>query len=386
MPSPFTCLLALASLASSSVCAGPKPELKAKSFLLFAGTYTQKESKGIYAWRFNAATGEVEALGLAAETVNPSFLVLHPNGKTLYAVNEVDSFQGQRSGAVSAFSVDRATGRLALLNQVASGGADPCHLALDRSGRHLFVANYTGGSVAVLPLEMDGRLKEASDLVQHVGTVVDPKRQGAPHAHAVTLSPDERFAFVTDLGLDRIFSYRFDATKGTLSPNEVPFARVAPGAGPRHFTFHPAGRLAYAINELQSSVTAFAFDPKLGALLELQTTSTLPAEAKGENDCAEILIHPNGKFLYGSNRGHDSLAVFGIGPGGLISPLEYVPTGGRTPRHFAMDPTGAYLFAENQASNNVVLFRVDAKTGRVTPTGKTFSVGAPVCLTFMSLD
>lgn len=383
MRNPVISLLCLTCLAMATPLLAAK---SAKSYLLFAGTYTQKESKGIYAWRFSAVTGKVEALGLAAETVNPSYLVVHPSGKTLYAVNEVDAFLGRKSGAVSAFSVDRATGRLMLLNQVASRGADPCHLALNRSGRHLFVANYTGGNVAVLPIEADGRLKEASGFVQHVGTVVDAKRQGAPHAHAVTLSPDERFAFVADLGLDRIFSYRFDAAKGTLSPNEVPFARVAPVAGPRHFVFHPAGRLAYAINELQSSVTAFAFDSKRGALLELQTVSTLPADAKGENDCAEILIHPNGRLLFGSNRGHDSIAVFGIGARGHLTHLGSVPTGGRTPRHIALDPTGAYLFAENQESNNVVLFRVDAKTGRLTPTGVTFPVAAPVCLAFLAVE
>lgn len=388
MPFPFNRFLALTCLASLGFSADPKPQAKqqAKSFLLFAGTYTQKESKGIYAWRFHAATGKAEALGLVAESVNPSFLALHPNGKVLYAVNEVDAFQGQKSGAVSAFSLDRATGRLAQLNQVASRGADPCHLILDRSGQHLFVANYTGGNAALLPIGPDGSLKEATGFVQHEGTVVDPKRQGAPHAHAVTLSPDECFAFVADLGLDRIFIYRFHAAEGTLTPNEPPFARVAPGAGPRHFAFHPAGRFAYAINELQSSVTVFSFDPERGALLELQTASTLPAGAKGGNDCAEILIHPNGKFLYGSNRGHDSIAVFRIGARGSLRLLECVPTGGRTPRHFALDPTGAYLFAENQESNDVTLFRVDAESGHLEPTGETLFVPAPACLAFLALE
>ncbi len=355
--------------------------------LVYVGTYTTQTSKGIYGFRLREATGELTPLGLAAETVSPSFLAVHPNRKFLYAVSEVAEFAGQKSGAVSAFAIDPATGKLALLNQVASRGGGPCYLAVDRTGKAVLLANYGGGSVAALPVLPDGRLGEASAFVQHAGSSLNAKRQQEPHAHSINLSPDNRFAVAADLGLDQLLVYRFDPAKGSLAPNEPAFAKVKPGAGPRHFAFHPKGRFAYVINELHSTVTAFTYDPRRGVLAEAGTVSTLPADFGGNNSTAEVQAHPSGKFLYGSNRGHNSIAVFAIDPRrGALAPVEHVPTQGRTPRNFGIDPSGSWLLAANQQSDTVVVFRIDAKTGRLTPTGQVVDVPTPVCVRLLYLD
>lgn len=358
-------------------------------YLVYVGTYTQEgsKSKGIYAYRFDEATNQITSLGLAAETINPSFVAIHPNGRFLYAVNEVQNYQGPNSGGVSAFSIDRATGKLTFLNEVSSRGADPCYIIVDKAGKHVLVANYTGGSIAVFPISADGKLAEPSAVVQHTGHGTDPKRQEGPHAHSIDLSPDNRFAFVDDLGLDELKVYQYDNAKGSLTPNAQPFAKLDPGAGPRHFALHPSGKFAYVIAEMGSTVTAFSLDLKTGSLQRLQTVSTLPKDFKGENDDAEIQIHPSGKFLYASNRGHDSIAVFAIDPQkGALTPIEDVPTQGQIPRSFEIDPTGNFLFAENQKSDNIVVFRIDPKTGRLTPSGKVLEVGSPVDVKFLKLD
>jgi len=356
-------------------------------YLVYIGTYTRGESKGIYAYRLETATGKLTPLGLAAETPNPSFLAVHPNRRFLYAVSEIASFEGRKSGAVSAFTIDAGSGKLAFLNKVPSGGAGPCHVVVDKTGKNLLVANYGGGSAAVLPLSEDGTLREASAFVQHSGSSVNPKRQQEPHAHSINVSPDNHYAVVADLGLDQVLVYRFDAAKGTLAPNEPPYAKVNPGAGPRHFAFHPGGKFAYVINELQSTVTAFRWDTGRGVFTGLQTVSTLPKDFSGDNTTAEVQAHPTGKFLYGSNRGHDSIAVFAVdGAKGTLAAVEHVSTQGRTPRNFGIDPTGSYLIAANQAGNSIVVFRIDAKTGRLTPTGETHQVGAPVCVKFVPLN
>lgn len=352
-------------------------------YLVYIGTYT-KQSKGIYAWRFRPATGELIELGLAAETPNPSFLAIHPNRRFLYAVSEISNYEGQKAGAVSAFSIDPVTGKLTFLNRVASKGAGPCHLNTDRTGKCLLVANYGGGSVAAFPIHNDGRLGEASAFIQHTGSSVNPKRQQGPHAHSVNISPDNRFAIVADLGLDQVLVYRLDPGKGSLAANEPPFVKVHPGAGPRHFSFHPGGKFAYVINEMESTVTAFAWDGRLGVLKEVQTVSTLPQDFSGNNSTAEVVVHPSGKYLYGSNRGHDSIAVFAIDPSkGTLKPVEHVPTQGKVPRNFAIDPSGSYLFAANQNSASVVVFRIDGKTGRLSPAGKVLEVDSPVCVRFV---
>jgi 6-phosphogluconolactonase len=357
------------------------------SYLMYIGTYTEHSSKGIYAYRFNAETGKATSLGIAAETTNPSFLAVDPTKKFLYAVNEISEYEGQKTGGVSAFVIDPKTGKLTFLNEVSSEGPGPCHITLDRTGKYVLVANYDGGSLAAYPMLDDGRLGKPSAKVQHSGHGADPERQGKPHAHWIGLSPDNRFAFAVDLGLDKVLIYRFDPAKGTLVPNDPAFAAVDPGAGPRHFSLDPSGKFGYVINELGSTITAFSHDAKAGALQKMQTISTLPEDFKGKNDTAEIVVHPNGKFLYGSNRGHDSIAVFAINrANGSLKPIDYVSTQGKTPRNFEIDPSGGYLFAADQDSDKVVVFRIDPNTGHLTPTGEVLQVPSPVCVRLVALQ
>lgn len=358
-------------------------------YLMYVGTYTQDKSssKGIYAYRYDAATQEITPLGLAAETTNPSWVAIHPNERFLYAVNEIQNYNGPNTGGVTAFSIDRSTGKLTFLNEVSSRGADPCYITVDPSGTYVLVANYTGGSIASFPISSDGKLGEASAFVQHTGHSINPKRQEAAHAHSIDLSPDERFAFVDDLGLDELLVYKFDKRRGSLKPNNPPFAKLDAGAGPRHFALAPSGEYAYVISELASTVTAFSFAAKAGTFNRLQTISALPDGFKGENDDAEIEVHPSGRFLYASNRGHDSITVFAIDPEkGRLSLVEHTSTQGKTPRNFAIDPTGTLLFAENQESNNIVVFGIDQKTGKLTRRGKTLEVGQPVCIKFLKVE
>ncbi len=364
--------------------AGTPPKHK---FLLFVGTYTNKESKGIYAYRFDAASSELTPLGVAAETTNPSFLATDPSRRFLYAVNEVQNYQGASSGAVSAFSIDHRTGKLQLLNQVPSRGADPCYIAFDKTGKYALVANYTGGSVAVFPVRPDGLIGESSAFVQHAGSSVNHERQDGPHAHWIETTPDNRFAIAADLGLDKLIVYRFDRIAGSLTANDPPYAKLDPGAGPRHVAFHPNGKFAFVVNELQSTVTAFSYDPRLGALQKLNTVSTLPKSFTGSNDTAEIQVHPSGKFLFVSNRGHDSIALFSTDSktGGLTL-VDTFSTQGKTPRNFAIDPTGKFLLVANQDTNTIVFFRIDPNSGRLTPTGQTLRVPAPVCLKFVAVE
>jgi len=368
----------VAALAQQSV--GTKPD----KLRFYIGTYTRTGGKGICLSCLDLAAGKLAPPEVAAEVANPSFVAIHPDRLLLYAVGEMASFEGKKTGAVSAFSVDPKSGKLTLLNQQSSEGPGPCHLVVDRSGRNVLVANYGGGSIACLPIESDGRLAKATSAIQHEGSGADPKRQKGPHAHAINVDAANRFAFVPDLGLDKVMIYRFDAAKGTLAPNDPAFAKVAPGAGPRHFAFHPAGRFAYVINELNSTVTAFRYDAERGSLDLLQAISTLPDGFTGQNTTAEVQVHPSGKFLYGSNRGHDSIAVFAIdGETGKLTPAGHASTQGKTPRNFAVDPTGAYLLAANQDTDNIVLFRIDPKSGMPRPTGQSIGVPMPVCIEFV---
>jgi 6-phosphogluconolactonase len=380
-------LLAASILGVKTAPAAPAPKGK---YLAYVGTYTEEgsKSKGIYAYRYDAATSELSPIGLVAETINPSFLAVHPNHRFLYAVNEVTSYKGQSSGGVGAFAIDQSTGKLTFLDEVPSRGADPCYITVDKNGKYVLVANYTGGSVATFPILDDGRLGEASAFVQHSGHGQNPQRQEGPHAHSIDLSSDNRFALVDDLGLDELLVYRYDSAKGLLTPGDPKFAKLDSGAGPRHFAFHPNGKFAYVISEMQGSVTAFSYDSASGTLHSLQTVSTLPKGFKGAIEDAEIEIHPSGKFLYASNRGDgNSIAVFAIDArNGTLTLVDIVPTGGKTPRSFEIDPTGTLLFAANQDSNNIVIFRIDTQTGRLTPTGKVLEVSKPVCVKFVPID
>ena len=384
--------LSLATFFLLSIACLGAPVKHHTKYFVYVGTYTQEgsESKGIYAYRFDSATARLVPIGLAAESTNPSFLVVHPNHRFLYAVNEVSNYQGEKSGAVSAFAIDRSTGKLTLLNQVASRGGDPCYISFDKTGKYVLVANYAGGSVAIFPVMDDGRLGEASAFIQHSGHGTNPQRQEAPHAHSVDLSPDNRFALVDDLGLDETLIYRFDSTKGSLAAgpqsNPAP-AKAEPGAGPRHLAFHPNGNFAYVINEMASAVSAFRYDATTGELKKLQTISALPKTFSGHSEAAEIQVHPSGRFLYASNRGQDSIAVFAIDKNlGTLTPIEYVSTKGANPRHFEIDPTGSLLFAANEKSDNIVVFQVNSQTGRLTPTGKVLEVSQPVCIKFAPVD
>jgi 6-phosphogluconolactonase len=360
---------------------------KSTGYLIYVGTYTTRGSQGIYAYRYDPANGKVESLGLAAETPNPSFVAVAPSRKFLYAANETQDYQGKSSGIVSAFSIDPETGKLTLLNQMASRGADPCYVALDHTGKFLLVANYTGGNIAVFPVLPDGRLGEASDFIQHKGSGPNHDRQEAAHAHWIDMSPDNRFALNADLGLDSIFVYRFNPANGKLTANDPPLAKTEPGAGPRHVAFGPNGRFVYVINEMGSSVTTYFYNAKAGALHKVQTATTLPESFHGENTDAEIVIHPNGKFLYASNRGDDGLAVFAIEPSkGTLTLVEHVSTQGKTPRNFEIDPDGKRLLVANQDSDNIVEFAIDQATGKLTATGTEIKVPAPVCIRFLKIE
>ncbi|MBM3888899.1 MAG: lactonase family protein [Verrucomicrobia bacterium] len=360
------------------------------SYIVYLGTYTRSgASKGIYTCRLDADTGKLSAPELAAETTNPSFLAIHPNRRFLYAVGETGTFAGKQTGMVSAFAIDRATGKLTLLNKQSTGGPGPCHVTVDHTGKCVLVANYGGGSCASLPIKDDGSLGEAGSVIQHEGSSVNPKRQTGPHAHSINVSPDNRFAFVADLGLDKMMVYKLDPAKATLTPNDPAFAAVPPGSGPRHFAFHPSGKFAYVINEMLCTVTAFSYDAARGALRAIETVSTLP---KGESvqpgySTAEVQAHRSGKFLYGSNRGHDTIAVFTVDPrSGKLKLIQNEPTQGKIPRNFGIDPTGKWLLAAHQNSDNVVAFSIDPKTGKLKPTGQSIPVAASVCVKFMKAE
>lgn len=352
--------------------------------LVYVGTYTGHGSKGIYGYRFDAATGQLTSLGLAAESEQPAFLAADPSRKFLYASNEMDQYKDQATGAVSAFAIDQATGKLSLLNEVSAQDPGPAHVRVDRTGKGVVVTNYPLGSVTVLPVLDDGRLGEASDFVRHKGSSVNPQRQQGPHAHSVALSPDNRFAIVADLGLDQVIVYPFDAVKGKLgTPHAV---KVHPGSGPRHLTFAPNGKFLYLLNEMGSTVTVFAYEPAGGNLTELQTISTLPEAFSGESTAAEIQVLPSGKFIYASNRGDDSIAVFAVAHAkGTLTFVQRVPTQGKTPRNFAIDPSGSWLLAANQNSNDIVTFRINQKTGQLAPTGQVLQLSSPVCIEFVPL-
>jgi 6-phosphogluconolactonase len=349
--------------------------------LVYIGTYTESirfgtgamlrgSGKGIHILRMDETTGALEMVDVMAGVVNPSYLTFDHGGKFLYAVNELKSYQEK-------------TGGLRLLNRQPTDGTDPCHVTVDAERKHLFVANFMSGSVCVLRVRDDGSLDHISDFVQHHGASIDPVRQTGPHAHSVTLDKTNRIAFVPDLGLDRLFIYHFDPRRGMLHPNTVPWIEMQPGSGPRHVALHPDGTMLYLVNELNSTIATLAFDPATGTPRVLQVISTLPDGFHGENTCADVQLSPSGDFLYASNRGHDSIAIFAVDQhSGLLREIDHVPTEGRTPRGFGIDPSGEFLLVANQDSDSIVTFRVDALTGMLIPTGHVIQVPTPVCVTF----
>lgn len=350
--------------------------MSASDHLIYLGTYTRSTSKGIYAVHLDSRTGALSEPTLVAETANPSFLALSPDRSHLYAVSE-------SSTMAVPFAVDAATGRLTPLQAQDAGGKAPCHLVVDHTERTLVLAHYHSGIVAALPIQPDGMLGAPGSIIQHTGRSVHPSRQEAPHVHSVTLSPDNRFVIVCDLGLDRVFTYALDPASARLTPAAVPFVPTAPGAGPRHAAFSPDGRFVFVINELASTLVTYGYEPATGTLTPLDTQSTLPPGFTGESTTAEVRVHPNGRFVYGSNRGHDSIAVFAFdAASGRLTPLEHVPTGGKNPRNFALSPDGAWLVAANQNSDSLHVFRVDPATGRLTATDRAARVPMPVCVLF----
>lgn len=360
-----------------------------KELLAYFGTYTNNgKSKGIYCYKLDLANGKLTSVGVTEGIKNPSFLTIHPTGNYLYAVSEVNDADGKPGGAVTAFSLDRQTGALKALNHQSSEGAGPCYVSTDKTGRVALVANYGSGSIASLPIKADGSLEKAATAIQHEGSSVVPARQAGPHAHSINLSPDNRFAIAADLGLDKLLVYKVDPEKGTLTANDPAFTKTPAGGGPRHFAFHPSSRFAYNCNEITSSVTAYTYDAAKGALTEIQTISTLPEETKG-NSTAEVQVHPSGKFLYCSNRGHDSLAIFTIDEKtGKLAAAGHQKTLGRTPRNFGIDPTGTYVIACNQntEADNVAVFKIDQSSGQLSQVGDKITVPSAVCVKFLAVE
>ena len=381
-------------LAVSSFCLESNPlsaeDQVVNNMRAYVGTYTRNGSQGIYTFTLDMKTGKPSEPQLAAELANPSFVAISPDQKFLYCVNEVSDLpgpRGQKVGGVTAFSIDAKTGELTKLNSQLSAGAGPCHVCVDATGRCVVVANYGGGSVASLPVKENGELEEAATFIQHVGSSVNPKRQEGPHAHSANIDAGNNFAIVADLGLDKLLVYQLNAEKGTLTPNDPPSVSTHPGAGPRHFNFHPNGKFAYSNNEMQSSVSAYSYDAEKGELKSLMTHTTLPEDyEKPGNSTAECLVHPSGKFLYVSNRGHNSIAIFHILDDGTIKPAGHESTQGEIPRNFGIDPSGQYLLAANQNSGTIVVFAIDQENGLLEPTGNVIKVPTPVCVRMFPVD
>ncbi len=349
---------------------------------VYVGTYTSGESEGIYVCHMDPDTGALSLSSVTGGIKNPSFLAIAPGGRHLYAVSEIGDVQGPPQGGVSAFAIDARAGGLTLLNHQPSQGNGPCHLSVDATGRYVLVANYQSGTLGMLPIQPDGRLGPATDSVQHSGSSVDPDRQSGPRAHSITPDPTNRFALAADLGIDQVLAYRLDLPAGRLVATDPPYD-AAPGAGPRHLDFHPSGRYAYLINELDSTVSALAYDAAAGALTEINTLPALPDDFDGLSHTADIHVSPSGRFVYGSNRGHDSIVIYEIDPDtGGIALVGHQPTEGKTPRSFAIDPSGKFLLVANQHSDTIVTLRVDPDTGTLAPTRHAARVPSPVCVKF----
>ena len=347
---------------------------------LYVGTYTHGESEGVYLCEFNPKTGSVTGRTVAAEINNPTFLAISPDRQTLFSITGPGDESGSGMGYLSAYSIDSETGALTYINKQPSRGVGPCHLTVDTQGSYLLAANYASGTVAMLPIASDGSLREATGFVQHQGSGPNMDRQEGPHAHSITLDHNDNFAFAAALGPDKILAYTLDRDGGLLTPNNPPSISLAGGQGPRHFDFHPSEKYAYAINEMGNTVTAFEYDGINGSLEEIQTIPTIPPDFKDSTHCADIHVSPNGKFLYGSNRGHDSIVIFKIAETGRLTLIGYESTGGETPRNFMIDPSGDFMLVANQDTNTIVSFCINQSTGELEPTGDIADVPNPVCL------
>ena len=384
----FLFLLGLlpATISLQAGSAAEKPEAPSGVVWVYVGTYTKTPEAGINLLQLDLAGGSLSKPAVVAKTANPTFLALHSRLPVLYAIGEVSEFRKKKAGFVAAYRIQGKTGQLALLNQQSSGGAGPCYVSVDRTGQVALTANYGGGSVASLPIRSDGSLDPAASVDEHHGSSAHPLRQTRPFAHSIDVDPSNHFALSADLGIDEILIYKLDAAQGTLARHEPAFVKTARGAGPRHLAFHPNGRFVYVINELNSTISVFRYDSGYplagrGSLAAVQDISTLPGAFSGANTAAEVQIHPSGRFLYGSNRGHDSIAIFAVDPEtGKLRGLGHQSTLGKTPRYFALDTSGHYLLAANQNSGNVVVFRVDPQSGLLDPTGASVAIPAPVCV------
>ncbi len=365
-----------------------------EEILVYIGTYTdpvlfgtgqvlQGKGKGIYLCRLDLGSGRLEPVATETGITNPSYLAFDRTDGFLYAVNELKEFEGKPTGTVSAFAVDPKNHRLRYLNRQPTHGTDPCHVLV--ADGLVFVANFMSGSVCVLPVRDDGSLGKACDFVQHIGSSIDPARQRGPHAHSAILAPDGRFVFVPDLGLDKLVIYRLDAACGRLEPHAVPWIKTRPGAGPRHVAFHPSGRLAFLVNELDSTLTSLSYDPAAGRFEELHVVPTLPDGFAGQSTCADVQVAPSGRHVYASNRGHDTIATFAVDLAkGRLELIAHQATGGRTPRSFGIDPSGRFLLAANQDTDSVVTFRIDPERGTLRETGHVAPIPTPVCVKFLS--
>jgi len=370
-----------------SGCSGNRENMthSDKTHTIYIGTYTSGESEGIYKCSFNINTGKLSGLKLVAKRTNPSFLAISPDKKTLFCVNETMTYNDKPGGSVSAFRISHENDSLLFINEQPSMGGAPCHIITENTGKFLLAANYMGGNVAVYPIAKDGSIAEYSSIIQHEGSGKNLDRQEAAHAHSVILGPEDKYVYVSDLGIDKIMIYRLDKEKGLLTPAIIPWAKLEPGAGPRHFTFHPDGEYAYGINELNSTITSFRYNNMDGSLTEIQTISTLPDNFDGMNSCADIHITPSGEYLYGSNRGHNSIVCYSIDKStGKLTLNSFESTRGETPRNFSLDPSGNYLLVANQNTNTIVSFKIDSKSGTLNFTNHILNVPSPVCIKFLN--
>ena len=368
---------AVSSLAAAAWVALALLPAAAADLTVYFGTHTAGPGKGFSVSHFDTVTGALSKPEFLLETPAPAYFVIAPGGRRLYSCNS--------TGFVSAYAIDPATAQLKLINQKPSGGGDPSYISLDRTGHYVLVANFASGNVAVWALDPNGSLGERTAFVQHKDSSVNPQQQLQAHAHSIRVDPTNRFALAGDTGLDRLFVYKFNVKDGSLTANDPPFVKAAPGANPRHVAFHPNGRWLYVLTEAGSTIMLFNWDTKRGALSEVQTVSTLPKDFQGKSACAEIQVHPSGRFVYASNRGRDSIAVFSVdAKTGRLTLIQDVPSGGKTPRNFDMDPTAHWLLVTNHDSNTAMVFRIDQQTGKLTPAGQPVDVPSPYCPRFLA--